>query len=592
MRPSARSFRLPLGVLACIHVGLLAYAGQQDSPTWDETGHFAAGVSHWYNGDFTLYRVNPPLARLVATAPVVALHRSLPFRRYSTNPGPFEREEFPGGEFMARVIGPGYFHLLTIARWACIPFGVLGLLICFFWARDLYGPAAGLCAASLWTFSPNVLAHGHLITPDVCAASFGALAGYLFWRWLRFTSWRRSVAAGLAFGFALLGKSTWIILFGLWPVVWLIYVSRPPTVCRAQWWRTGAQLGAIMIIALATLNAGYGFEHTGKRLGDYAFGSRLFGGDPAAGQQRAGNRFSHALLRSFPVPLPANFLQGIDSQRQDFESNMLSYLNGEWRNGGWWYYYLYAMLIKVPLGTWGLFVFAVGATIMCRRYSAPLKDEAVLLLSAVAVLVLVSSQTGINHHLRYVLPAFPFLFIWISKIAQSVDFGHMKLAAVAGAALAWSIGSSLWVYPHSLSYFNELVGGPMGGHYHLGNSNADWGQDLFNLRRWLDKHPEAAPLHFACDMPLIDPKMAGIESLPVPIGPHSSRAADLSPNKLGPFPGWYAISVNKLHDLDRNFDYFLDLKPVGRAGYSIYIYDVTTAQVNALRKKLGLPALE
>ncbi|HZL37526.1 MAG TPA: hypothetical protein VFC78_19565, partial [Tepidisphaeraceae bacterium] len=47
-----------------------------------------------------------------------------------------------------------------------------------------------------------------------------------------------------------------------------------------------------------------------------------------------------------------------------------------------------------------------------------------------------------------------------------------------------------------------------------------------------------------------------------------------------------------LHDLDRNFDYFLDLKPVGRAGYSIYIYDVTTAQVNALRKKLGLPALE
>jgi hypothetical protein len=52
--------------------------------------------------------------------------------------------------------------------------------------------------------------------------------------------------------------------------------------------------------------------------------------------------------------------------------------------------------------------------------------------------------------------------------------------------LAWSVGSSLWYYPHSLSYFNELVGGPMGGPKHLLDSNIDWGQDLFYLKDWLD----------------------------------------------------------------------------------------------------------
>ena len=35
------------------------------------------------------------------------------------------------------------------------------------------------------------------------------------------------------------------------------------------------------------------------------------------------------------------------------------------------------------------------------------------------------------------------------------------------AAFAWSVTSSLLVCPHSLSYFHELVGGPLGGHFHL-----------------------------------------------------------------------------------------------------------------------------
>ena len=39
--------------------------------------------------------------------------------------------------------------------------------------------------------------------------------------------------------------------------------------------------------------------------------------------------------------------------------------------------------------------------------------------------------------------------------------GANKLVAgLAGGLFAWSVASSLWIYPHSLSYFNELTGGP------------------------------------------------------------------------------------------------------------------------------------
>lgn len=37
--------------------------------------------------------------------------------------------------------------------------------------------------------------------------------------------------------------------------------------------------------------------------------------------------------------------------------------------------------------------------------------------------------------------------------------------------LAWFVASSLWIYPHSLSYFNESIGGPLNGPEHLLGSN-------------------------------------------------------------------------------------------------------------------------
>ncbi len=45
-----------------------------------------------------------------------------------------------------------------------------------------------------------------------------------------------------------------------------------------------------------------------------------------------------------PIPVPANYLLGIDRQKYDFdEAGFRSYLRGRWRQGGWWYYYLYAI---------------------------------------------------------------------------------------------------------------------------------------------------------------------------------------------------------------------------------------------------------
>jgi hypothetical protein len=84
---------------------------------------------------------------------------------------------------------------------------------------------------------------------------------------------------------------------------------------------------------------------------------------------------------------------------------------------------------------------------------------------------------------------------------------------VLGSLLATVI-STLLVYPHELSYFNELAGGPANGASHLAHSSLDWGQGLLELERELDKHSEWGPVAIAYGGPL-DPDAIGIRAMPI-----------------------------------------------------------------------------
>jgi 4-amino-4-deoxy-L-arabinose transferase-like glycosyltransferase len=556
--------------LLLTHAALAAWSATLHTPSNDEVAHLPAGVSHWQWGRFDLYNVNPPLVRLLAALPVVLARPATDWKSFDAA----SRSEWAVGSDFIAVNGERSWRLFTLARWACVPLSLLGAWVCYRWAGELYGRWAGLLALALWCFGPNLLAHAQLITPDAGAASLGVAAGYCFWRWLRQPTWGRTVAAGLLLGLAELSKMTWVILFALWPLLWALWRVRgaaPPA--ARNWLRQALQLAVILLLGLWLINVGYAFEGSFQRLEDFRFSSAALSGP---GAEDRGNRFAGTWLGAAPVPLPKNYLLGLDVQKVDFEKTLPSYLRGEWRfGGGWWYYYLYALAVKVPLGTLLLLLLAAGCRLWARPPSASLADEVVLLAPGAAVLVLVSSQTGINHHLRYVLPAFPFAIVWASQVlGPAVRAGRAVRVAVA-SLLAWSVASSLSAYPHSLSYFNELAGGPAGGPAHLLNSNIDWGQDLFFLKRWQQDHPEAADLRLACDG-RVSPSAVGIRWAPAP---------------AAPAPGWYAVSVNRLKGVEGRYRFFLRFRPVARAGYSIYIYHLTAAEAGSARREVGLPPL-
>lgn len=183
------------GVYASLlaHAVLVVWTASCYSPTRDEPAHLAAAVSHWQFGDFSLYRVNPPLVRMTAALPALLLGARTDWSEF--DPNPTSRAEFRAGRRMVAANGARIVTLIFWGRIACLPFTILGAYICWRWAAELYGPLSGVLAATLWSFCPVVLGHAALMTPDVPATSLGLLACYLFWRWLKAPTWASALCA-------------------------------------------------------------------------------------------------------------------------------------------------------------------------------------------------------------------------------------------------------------------------------------------------------------------------------------------------------------------------------------------------------------
>jgi len=576
--------RTPFLILALIvQASLLLRLDWMTSPNRTELGHIAAALRFYETGEYDLFHVNPPLTRMLV-GPAVAQFAApqTDWSDYSNDR--VKRSEWATGVALVKAndadtIRKSFFF----GRAVCIPLVLLGSVFGFLLARELFGDFSGFVFLIFWTFSPLILGWGATICPDVAAASLGLVALYALRRWLLGSTWLQAVLAGLGLGLLPLVKTTWIIAFGIWPLLWLILSA-----FDGFHWKSCVQMTVIVGFGLLTLNAGYFFDGSFRPLRDYQFHSRSLTGLP------------HSTFKNVPVPFPKEFVQGIDTQRIDFEQGLPSYLLGKHSDHGWWYYYLIALPLKEPLA---FSLLSVVALVLFGfvPFRASWRDELILLLPLVAMFAFVSMQSGFSLHTRYILPALPLIYLWISRIGKiftsEVTERSMKrltrlsVASVLSILLTTYTVSSLFCFPYMMSYTNELTRfcekPPLLG------SNMDWGQDLYELKDWLDEHPEARPLHIAFSgiFPL---ETLGIASVGQP--PHwkpGQMPTGLWDEQLriGPRPGWYLLGTNDLYAADHDYDWFHPLQPVKRIGDSIFIYNVSLDDANRLRDQDNLPKL-
>ena len=158
-----------------------------------------------------------------------------------------------------------------------------------------------------------------------------------------------------------------------------------------------------------------------------------------------------------------------------------SYLLGEERQVGWWYFFPIALAVKSPLPF--LILTGIGLTILARQGWRDADWRPLAPAAAAITLLLVSMPSRINLGVRHILPIYPLLAIvagfgaiWLWKLCKA-QTGWPALVVVL---LLWQLISSARSHPDYLAYFNELAGRHPDRVLVVG-SDLDWGQDLLRL---------------------------------------------------------------------------------------------------------------
>jgi MFS family permease len=428
-------------------------------------------------------------------------------------------------------------------RAATLVFALALGAVVYAWARARYGAGAALAALSLHVFNPNMLGHGKQVTSDVAAALFTALAVFLAGRLAPRFRLAPFLAMAAATAAAILSKITSVLLFPVLAGLLAVQAARGgwrPS--RGDARRVAGRAAAFAALVLLLVNAGYQFDGTFT---------------PAAAQEWRSRTLQG--LRHVPVPLllPARLLWTLDQsylvQEDPKVGRGTNYVLGELNHDGRWYAFPLMLLLKTPLALFALLAWALWL-------SRPGESRAELALWLLGPPLLwlaffslfVKPQIGV----RYLLPAFPFLFVLAARPAAAAAGRGARVALAL--LLAWYAGSSLSYHPHYIAYFNEAIGSRLNAYRYLADSNLEWEDAFHFVSEYRRKHPDRP---FAYEPP-------------------------------APVAGFVLVSANQLVGIfgAERFRWLREnFRPVDHVAYGHLLFYVPPERVEELKRRYGYP---
>ena len=407
-------------------------------------------------------------------------------------------------------------ELLPIIRIGSLWIWLVALLATCLWSLQLYGPKAMAFAAWIFALSPNLLAHGPLITMEIPLVASTALLFWLFWKFLISANMRWFWGASIACGIAWSCKFTAVIYPPILAICWgyalwsdgersLIAVARR-VVGGMTWFVLVMLLTDLIVTSFSTIPFSTPrAEHPSL--------TRI-----------VGEEWASRLVKLYETPMPQDWV-GFAKQLSMQAGGGPSYLFGERRMKGWWYYYFVAIAVKTPVSLWILVVSRAFLDRWIRRGIPEARGDATLIhapesrvredssgtptfptsirdsgrvnrsdtlipIAIASFLVITAIGSSRNYGIRYLLPLAPLTIVWISALAELKRLRRVfVLIGVVGAGIATATA-----HPYELTYFNILAGGPVGGRRILADSNLDWGQGLVGLARLQRERPKLRDL--------------------------------------------------------------------------------------------------
>jgi hypothetical protein len=554
-----------------LYVGLAVDSMRRTSATYDEPAHLSAAWTHVALHDYRLSPDHPPLVQSLAAMPLLLLDVKMD-----------AADESWGEHAIWRFARRWLYHwndggrLLFWGRFPIVLLAAALAVVVFLWTRARFGPGPAFVALFLAVLSPDLLAHGQLVTTDLGAAAFMFFAVVAFDAALQRTTPMRFLLAGLALGAALATKLSAV---GLGPTLLALALARlvdaRPLVLR---FGAGREVGgraaraavlaglllALVPLAVFVIWAAYGFQ-------------RSFGANPALSASfpwdalRATHPFVHgSVLATRDLGLlPEPYLFGFLRFFEHSEARR-AFLLGEVSATGFPHFFLVTFLVKTPLPLLGLLLLALAGRGRDAARPGALAAAWIPLLAYAAL----TQTRGLNIGHRHLLPLYPYVFVLAGAAGAWLPRRLGKAGAfLLAGLLGWYAWGTLRVHPHPLAYFNETVGGPANGWRVLVDSSLDWGQDLARVEPWMRAHGVARYKlsYFGSASPayhgITGEMLPGYSSPRVPRVTREVRPGDVLAVSATNLQGIY------IEDEDQPLMARIrQMEPIGTIGYSILVF--------------------
>jgi len=461
---------IPVALCAAM-LGQLPLSVRQVSQTADEATHLYSGYRYLKCGDLTVSPEHPPLAKVIAAAPLLAMNFAV---NCAPDRGNDMQQAFAGLTWLYSQNWPA---ALTNARMAVSIFAVGLCLLVWITARRMFGLTTAVVASLLLIFEPNVLAFGSLIMTDVpvtCVLLFAVLGFYL---WVRRRTSLFFLLTALATGLTLLAKDSGVVVVPILGALAITDALTQPEGDRQEWQRMLRNLLAvalISVIAVGILWAGYGMR---------------FAAYPGAQLQEprpiAVSAIERVLLGLEDRHLlPQAYLEGFGTALAISNQSSVAFVAGK--------IYLHAPWFSTPLNFLIRNTAAMLAMILVAAFGIAMtfrqrrRERLFLMVPAVVYLaVCIHASTSVS--VRYLLPMFPFLLIAVADGCVELARRVRWVSYAVPCLLVLHAISSLHAYPNYLSYANDLWGGPARAYKY--ESWLDLGQAYPEAKAYLEQHP-------------------------------------------------------------------------------------------------------
>jgi len=510
-----------VGIIAFLILG--GFEAWHDSATFDEPVYVSSGVAALLHHDLADNAEHPPLFKVLAALPVLAVGPVVPVDgHWNVN-----NERTYSARFVEAQMRAGTMHRVTFAS------RLVPLLECALLALALYGLAtllfglwSGVVAALLWLLSPLALGLGHVDGVDLPFALTTVLASWALVRWLRRRDGRSLLWLGAACGAAVSAQTTGILV-GAVAVGVVVAAGRRSGQRGWQLWRQPLMVPLVAWVLVWIVYIA----------------------------------LSPAVVIHSWVILPQPYVEGLKFLASNDTGSSPGFLLGaSWTGANIWFWFA-TLLVK--LSTPVLVLLVAGPLVLVtlvragRVSRSTWRQTLVAVVLPAAVLFVFELPNPRTLGVRYLLPSIALWMVAASPIALVVT---RRLAAMAvGVVLAVAAAITVYSFPNSIAY----TAAPFRPGYRVAtDSNVDWGQNFSQLVSWSrGRHPYVA--YF---------------------GPRGVTGADIAGTRplVGTAPahisGWVAASASDLTSADRDsLSWLRAYCPVGTLGGSILLYHFTVA---------------